>query len=547
MKTPTWSALALIALTTSVHAQTAMSQPYVFERGYPTAETTQRSRDDVDFERAVTAYRFWYPTVSAEGIFEGSRAAGLKDDEAFLIASTGPKAVAFTANSDTPYGAGALDLSNGPMVIELPPGPYIGLVDDHHQRWIMDMGLPGPDGAKGGKHVILPPGHKGEPPRGYHVGRSSTFKVLFAVRALPVGGNLAGALDALRAVKIYALSTAARPRLITPIDLTDKPLDSTCLRWEENLQFWEVLHRIVDTEPIVEEFLPMYGLLASVGVEKGKTFAPDARLKGILERAAKAGRDQLLVASFDSARSDRMAWPDRKWEWVGLVPGTIQFETPSGLDMEARDRWFAQAIVTSLAMFRRTAGAGSLYWLGVRDKSGGLPRRWEELLARDAAPGPRQAVLVRHRLRHGDALADPDRPGEGGATIAVRDEGCDGIRSGSLLRPHRAPWPGGTLDPDHSRPGLVRLHPDLRPRAGGVRRKLEARRLRERDEGAQVSGAPREAMEDAHISRCSKPFRISDTGITVAAKGSAGITPGSAMATKSLSSIGSARMPFTSP
>src|SRR5262245_7656338 len=93
-------------------------------------------------------------------------------------------------------------------------------------------------------------------------------------------------------------------------------------------------------------------------------------MKAILERAAIAGRDQLLVSAFDSDRPDRVAWPDRKWEWVGLVPGSAQFETPAGLDLEARDRWFAQAIVTSPAMFRRSPGAGSLYWLGARDKTG---------------------------------------------------------------------------------------------------------------------------------------------------------------------------------
>ncbi|MGO4839654.1 DUF1214 domain-containing protein, partial [Rhizobiaceae sp. 2RAB30] len=93
-------------------------------------------------------------------------------------------------------------------------------------------------------------------------------------------------------------------------------------------------------------------------------------MKAILDKAAKAGRDQLIVSAFDSNRPDRIAWPDRKWEWVGLVPGSAQFETPAGIDLEARDRWFAQAIVTSPAMFRRSAGAGSLYWLGAREGSG---------------------------------------------------------------------------------------------------------------------------------------------------------------------------------
>jgi hypothetical protein len=126
---------------------------------------------------------------------------------------------------------------------------------------------------------------------------------------------------------------------------------------------------IVDEEPVAEKFAPMYGLLASLGIEKGKPFNPDERMKGILERAAKTGRDQMLVSAFASARPDKIAWPDRKWEWVGLVPGNGDFTTPMGIDMEARDRWFAQAIVASPAMFRRTPGAGSLYWMGLKDSS----------------------------------------------------------------------------------------------------------------------------------------------------------------------------------
>ena len=64
------------------------------------------------------------------------------------------------------------------MVVELPPGPFIAFVDDHNMRWVQDMGLIGPDKGKGGKHLILPPGYKGEVPSGYYVGRSKTWKVV---------------------------------------------------------------------------------------------------------------------------------------------------------------------------------------------------------------------------------------------------------------------------------------------------------------------------------------------------------------------------------
>lgn len=364
------AAVATALLPAMAEAQTAVRPSPGFMRGYPTPQTSRTARDEADFQRAVTAYRFWYPSVSNEGIFNGNRAIGIRDNRTVGIASTGPRQVGFTLNSDTPYGSAVLDLSQGPMVIELPAGPFIGLVNDHHQGWVQDLGLPGPDEGKGGKHLVLPPGHSGEVPEGYHVGRALSNKVLLAVRSMPAGGDIPAALAALRRIRVYPLASADNPQPMGFEDTTERAMDSTCLRWEDNFEFWQVLQRIIEAEPVVEKFFPMYGLLAALGIEKGKPFAPDARMRGILTRAARTGRDQMLVSAFDSGRPDRINWPDRKWEWVGLVPGSAQFETPAGIDLEARDRWFAQAIVTSPAMFRRNAGAGSLYWLGVRDKAG---------------------------------------------------------------------------------------------------------------------------------------------------------------------------------
>jgi hypothetical protein len=142
------------------------------------------------------------------------------------------------------------------------------------------------------------------------------------------------------------------------------------LRWEDNFAFWEKLSEVIQAEPVQDELRPMYGLLAELGIAKGKPFAPDARMRAILTGAARVARDQMLVSAFDSVRPDRVVWADRRWEWVGLVADDGDFETSSGIDLEARDRWFAQAILASPAMFRRQVGYGSLYWLGVRDKDG---------------------------------------------------------------------------------------------------------------------------------------------------------------------------------
>ncbi|MFB7800939.1 DUF1214 domain-containing protein, partial [Isoptericola sp. NPDC056134] len=205
----------------------------------------------------------------------------------------------------------------------------------------------------------------------YRLVQSPTVLVLLAVRVLPLGADIEKALDALRAMRIFPLATGEADRMEYR-DLTHTAMDASPLQCEANLDFWKRLHEVLDAEPVIEEFRPMYGLLSAIGIEPGKQFPTDEATVALLERAALTGRDQMLVSAFASDRPDRIAWPDRAWEWAGLVPDNGDFETPYGLDLEARDRWFAQAIVSSPAMFRRQAGQGSLYWLAVRDGDGAL-------------------------------------------------------------------------------------------------------------------------------------------------------------------------------
>jgi hypothetical protein len=341
-----------------------------FEHGFPRRSVIPRICDQQDLERAVEAYRFFYPAVSAEGYFDGPRSLGLQDCAQMVIVDACPRHVVFTANSDTPYAWGTLDLRTmGPVVVELPPGPFVGLADDHYQSWIVDMGLPGPDGGKGGRYVILPPGWDGKVPSGHHVAQSRTYMVMLALRAIPtLKTGSQGAIDALRSVKVHALS---HPSSVLPyVDVSERSFDATPREWENELEYWRRLHRVIEEEPTIEEYRPMYGVLASLGIQKGRPFTPDLRTRGILEQGAKTALGGMLVEAFASGRSDRLVWPGRQWEWVGLVPDDANFETKHYLDLQARDRWFVQAIETSPAMFRREVGSGWVYFLVTRDQTG---------------------------------------------------------------------------------------------------------------------------------------------------------------------------------
>jgi len=343
---------------------------YSFVGGYPTRETVRKAYDDADLNRAVQSYRFFYPTVSGLAIYEGNEASGLVPNQIFGLLDTRPSHLILTPNSDTPYGPILLDLRIGPMIIELPPGPLMIVAMDINQRWVGDMGLPGPDAGNGGEHLILPPGFAGDLPPHYHLWRSTSNRVIVGARAIPVGGNVHAAMDRIRAINVRPLKTTATWVEPVWLNITDRPQDTTPAKWEANFKFWVALHQVIESEPPVDGYLQYYGELAALGIAKGKAFTPDERMRDILEQAAWIGNAQMRVQAFADRRPDRIVWPDRKWEWIGLRPENGDFMTPSYADLDARETWFYQAIGASPAMFRRSEGAGSLYWLGLHDENG---------------------------------------------------------------------------------------------------------------------------------------------------------------------------------
>jgi hypothetical protein len=345
---------------------------YHFERGYPHPDTSAHAYDDADLNRAVTAYRFFYPTVSGAAIVEGSLQVGLVPNKVFGFLDATPDQLIFTPNSDTPYGPLLLDLGVGPLVVELAPGPLIVCAMDVNQRWVADMGLPGPDGGKGGKHVLVPPGYKGQLPSGdgIYVHKASSNRQIVAVRALPVNGDSDAAKKLITTVKVHPLDPNVAWTEPKWLDLTGKPQDSTPVSYERELKFWEVLHRTIDEEPAYEGYHQHYGELAALGIEKDKPFQPDARRRAILHWAARIANDEMRVQSFADRRPDRLPWTDRQWQWASLRYEDGDFNTAFHTDLEAREKWFYQAICASPAMFRRDEKAGSLYWLGLMSKSG---------------------------------------------------------------------------------------------------------------------------------------------------------------------------------
>ena len=181
--------------------------------------------------------------------------------------------------------------------------------NDLNQRWVIDMGLPGPDAGHGGTHVICGPGYRGEVPDGAYSGTATTNRVLVLLRALPRGNDMAGAIEEIKTVKVYPLQPTAvwaDPAWVNLSELAGA--DFTPVRWEDNLGYWKALHEVIDTEPPFDEFRAFYGELAELGIVKGQPFDPDPRMADILTKAAEAGHAQLCVQSFADRRPSRVVW-----------------------------------------------------------------------------------------------------------------------------------------------------------------------------------------------------------------------------------------------
>ena len=342
---------------------------YDFDGGFPTPDTIQRAYDDADLVRAITAYRFFYPSVSAMCVYNGNIDSGMVANRVFCVVRDAVGMSGFTMNSDTPYVGMVLDLSAGPIVIELPPGALMGAVNDLHQRWVMDVGLPGPDHGQGGKYLLLAPGHTSDVPAGYYAATPTTNRVIVLVRALPPHGDLDAGIELMKSVRVYPLNGPGDGSDAEWIELS-LSLDYSPGPFETELRYWQMLHDLIDAEPAYDGYRNEFGNLAALGIAKGQPFAPDERMTRILEQAARIASAQMRVQSLADRRPDRVVWDGRRWEWAVLRPENGTFDADSYVDLEAREKWFYQAQIESPAMFARAPGAGSLYWLSARDSTG---------------------------------------------------------------------------------------------------------------------------------------------------------------------------------
>jgi hypothetical protein len=338
-----------------------------FFDGVPTMETADLVYDHLDTMRAADTFLKGMPGASLKGLIDGAHSIGAVEANEVMIFDNlmDAKSLFLTGNSSTVYCIPDLDLKrDGPTVVEVPDG-LLGAVNDAWFRFINNF-------AVGGKYLFLPPGYDGPVPDGFAVYRLKTYRVWCFLRSSVKGGDVDKAVSLVTDnVKVYPLSKFADKPEMKWVSGSGKAFNTI---HPNNSLFYDHLNEIIQYEPLEMLDAETRGLFASIGIQKGKEFAPDERMKKILADgiaiANAAARSIVWYPRYDKNMKGVQIYPDTDSSWLMAYTGrNVFFNGEDGLTMNADARVMFHYPYTAVtpAMAAPREGKGSDYGIAYVD------------------------------------------------------------------------------------------------------------------------------------------------------------------------------------
>ena len=354
------------SLTTPDKVETRIGTLNFFD-GFPDKATVEKVYDNLDFQGGVQSYLAALPAVSIEAFRQSYSEIGPVNQTVLVSEQLlDSKSLFLTANTTTPYTVLYLNTKDGPLVLEIPPA-VLGPMDDAWFRWVSDVGVTGLDKGAGGKYLLLPPGYTGEIPEGYFVARSRTFGNLLFFRTFLKDGDPKPGVDSVKQkLRVYPLSQAANPPPMNFVNISGKAFNTI---GPGDYSAFEYLNRVIQDEPGDALDPDTLGTFAAIGIEKGKPFTPDARLKKILIEAAAVGDATARTLTYRTRIKDAYFFPNSAW-MTAFIGGSYTFERNGVLDHAAKSMFFFYATGITPAMTEKMVGRGSQYAAAFVDAKG---------------------------------------------------------------------------------------------------------------------------------------------------------------------------------
>ena len=330
-------------------------------------------RDELFYQRAVHAYVTMLPALNIIGMRDGS--------EAMFGKGYNVSADLEGADGLAHLGADAqrrchlfheLSRSEGSRSTRRRRAARCHRHVHRFQRTITDVGLIGPDRARGGLYLLLPPDYDGEIPQGYLTFKSKTYNVfLFFRTIMPKGDNGPDPKPAValaEKTRVYPLWTPEKD--VKPMQFPDGSGKRINMMYPVDDTYWTKLKTFVDYEPVSAIDPELRGVLASIGIIKGQPFDPTEKQRALLQKAVETA-PKMILALRQLGRPDERDryYKDRQYlnTWAS---GTSEWLQDSYLDVNQRASYFQVAYASAPAMVMRTLGAGSKYPFTLRDANG---------------------------------------------------------------------------------------------------------------------------------------------------------------------------------
>lgn len=325
--------------------------------GYLSEASTRAVRREMDFQRGTQAYLQLLPLVAVMQWKNAHEAMGGGPGDWIVYDTVELKLPILTANATTPYilTFANLEDTDGMLMLEVPPGPTGGLVNDVWQRPVTDLGLAGPDGGAGGKYLLVLEGTQVPEEHGADfLVTVETNTLLFGTRILTKDPEEMRRL--IEGHKLYPVGGVASGRVF----------QAPSADWEgwqpRGLEYWRTAHRGIQDNPVNERDLFMMQGLKNLGIERGRPFEPTAEQRTILEEAAFLGEAMAMANTF-SKREPLRHWDEEssQWHYPFWMQDPITQMTENYGELDARSSYFYEAVSTSRGMTADIVGAGSKY------------------------------------------------------------------------------------------------------------------------------------------------------------------------------------------
>ena len=365
---PKYQADVPSSITTPDRVETQRLGALNFFDGTPDDETVRKVYDNIDFSRGVEAFLSGIPAASIYAMCEGLKSVGVGRYAVGIFENLMDARTLFlTANSTTVYVVTCMDLSEGPIVMDVPPG-VLGPVDDAYFRWVTDVGVTGPDQGRGGRYLFLPPDYEREVPApGFHVIRSKTYNNWLLMRAFVKDDDIEASVAGVKAsMNVYPLAQINEPPNASFVNLSGKRFNTI---HANNFEFFEELNAVIQHEPADAFPSELVGLFASIGIKKGEEFSPDERMKAILVDAAAVGNATARALAYRPRKKDVYFYQDRQW-YSPFAGGSHEFMNNGELVLDDRAFFHYMATGITPAMAAPRVGSGSVYGFTAHDANG---------------------------------------------------------------------------------------------------------------------------------------------------------------------------------